>query len=136
MVITGSDKAFAAGADIGAMAGRNFMDGYQADHISRNRDRIRRCRKPIIAADTVLGETLAAAPTIADFSLQVVMLIKESVNRTCESGLHEGLSFERRGIHSDFALADQKEGMADFVEKRKPVFPDALKFVATHHQEP
>jgi enoyl-CoA hydratase len=207
MVITGSDKAFAAGADIGAMAGWNFMDVYKADYISRNWDRIGRCRKPIIAAvagfalgggcelammcdmiyaadtakfgqpeiklgilpgaggtqrlpravskakamdmcltarfidaqeaeraglvarviaaDKLLEETLAAAATIAGFSLPVVMMIKESVNRAFESSLHEGLLFERRTFHSAFALADQKEGMAAFVEKRKPVFRDA-----------
>ena len=111
MVITGSDKAFAAGADIGAMAGWNFMDVYKTDYISRNWDRIGRCRKPLIAA-------------VAGFSLPIVMMIKESVNRAFESGLHEGLLFERRTFHSAFALADQKEGMAAFVEKRKPVFRD------------
>jgi enoyl-CoA hydratase len=207
MVMTGSEKAFAAGADIGAMAGWNFMDVYKTDYISRNWDRIGRCRKPIIAAvagfalgggcelammcdmiyaadtakfgqpeiklgilpgaggtqrlpravskakamdmcltarfidaqeaeraglvarvipaDKLLEETLAAATTIAGFSLPVVMMIKESVNRAFESGLHEGLLFERRTFHSAFALADQKEGMAAFVEKRKPVFRDA-----------
>ena len=50
VVITGSEKAFAAGADIGAMAGWNFMDVYKTDYISHNWDRIARCRKPIIAA--------------------------------------------------------------------------------------
>ncbi|WP_424192870.1 enoyl-CoA hydratase [Ampullimonas aquatilis] len=49
-VITGSEKAFAAGADIAAMAGFSFVDCYQADYISRNWDSIRRIRKPIIAA--------------------------------------------------------------------------------------
>jgi len=204
MVLTGSDKAFAAGADIGAMAGWDFMDVYKANYISRNWDRIARCRKPviaavagfalgggcelammcdmiyaadtakfgqpeiklgilpgsggtqrlpravskakamdmcltarfidaqeaeraglvarIIAADKLLEETLAAAATIAGFSLPVVMMVKESVNRAYESGLQEGLLFERRTFHSAFALADQKEGMAAFVEKRKPVF--------------
>jgi phasin family protein len=80
----------------------------------------------VIAADKLLEETLAAAATIAGFSLPVVMMIKESVNRAYESGLHEGLLFERRTFHSAFALADQKEGMAAFVEKRKPVFRDTL----------
>ena len=204
MVITGSEKAFAAGADIGAMAGWDFMDVYKANYISRNWDRIARCRKPviaavagfalgggcelammcdmiyaadtarfgqpeiklgvipgaggtqrlpravgkakamdmcltarfidaqeaeraglvarIIAADKLLDETLAAAQTIAGYSLPVVMMIKESVNRAYESGLQEGLLFERRSFHSTFALADQKEGMAAFVEKRKPTF--------------
>ncbi|MCK9379940.1 MAG: enoyl-CoA hydratase [Sulfuritalea sp.] len=206
IVLTGSDKAFAAGADIGAMAGWDFMDVYKADYISRNWDRIARCRKPVIAAvagfalgggcelammcdmiyaadtakfgqpeiklgilpgsggtqrlpravgkakamdmcltarfidaqeaeraglvarivaaDKLLDETLAAAATIAGFSLPVVMMIKESVNRAYESGLQEGLLFERRTFHSAFALADQKEGMTAFVEKRKPLFRD------------
>ncbi len=204
IVITGSEKAFAAGADIGAMAGWNFIDVYKANYISRNWDRIARCRKPIIAAvagfalgggcelammcdmiyaadtakfgqpeiklgvipgaggtqrlpravskakamdmcltarfmdaqeaeraglvariiaaDKLLEETLAAAATIAGFSLPVAMMIKESVNRAYESGLQEGLLFERRSFHSTFALADQKEGMAAFMEKRKPLF--------------
>jgi len=204
IVITGSEKAFAAGADIGAMAGWNFMDVYKANYISRNWDRIVRCRKPIIAAvagfalgggcelammcdmiyaadtakfgqpeiklgilpgaggtqrlpravskakamdmcltarfidaqeaeraglvariiaaDKLLEETLAAAATIAGFSLPIVMMIKESVNRAYESSLQEGLLFERRTFHSAFALADQKEGMAAFVEKRKAEF--------------
>jgi enoyl-CoA hydratase len=207
IVITGSEKAFAAGADIGAMAGWDFMDVYKANYISRNWDRIPRCRKPIIAAvagfalgggcelammcdmiyaadtakfgqpeiklgilpgaggtqrlpravskakamdmcltarfidaqeaeraglvariipaDKLLEETLAAAAAIAGFSLPVVMMIKESVNRAYESSLQEGLLFERRTFHSAFALADQKEGMTAFVEKRKPVFRDA-----------
>ncbi len=207
IVITGSEKAFAAGADIGAMAGWNFMDVYKTNYISRNWDRIARCRKPIIAAvagfalgggcelammcdmiyaadtakfgqpeiklgilpgaggtqrlpravgkakamdmcltarfidaqeaeraglvariiaaDKLLEETLAAAATIAGFSSPVVMMIKESVNRAYESSLQEGLLFERRTFHAAFALADQKEGMAAFVEKRKPVFRDS-----------
>jgi len=207
MVITGSERAFAAGADIGAMAGWDFMDVYKANYISRNWDRIARCRKPIIAAvagfalgggcelammcdmiyaadtakfgqpeiklgilpgaggtqrlpravskakamdmcltarfidaqeaeraglvariiaaDKLLEETVAAAQTIAGFSLPVVMMIKESVNRAYESSLQEGLLFERRTFHSAFALADQKEGMTAFVEKRKPVFGDS-----------
>jgi enoyl-CoA hydratase len=206
IVITGSEKAFAAGADIGAMAGWDFMDVYKANYISRNWDRIIRCRKPIIAAvagfalgggcelammcdmiyaadtakfgqpeiklgvipgaggtqrlpravgkakamdmcltarfidaqeaeraglvariipaDKLLEETLAAAATIAGFSLPVVMMIKESVNRAYESSLQEGLLFERRSFHSTFALADQKEGMAAFLGKRKPDFGD------------
>ena len=204
IVITGSEKAFAAGADISAMAGWDFMDVYKTNYISRNWDPIARCRKPIIAAvagfalgggcelamicdmiyaadtarfgqpeiklgilpgaggtqrlpravgkakamdmcltarfidaqeaeraglvariipaDKLLEETLTAATIIAGFSAPVVMMIKESVNRAYESSLQEGLLFERRTFHSAFALADQKEGMAAFVEKRKPVF--------------
>ena len=204
IVITGSEKAFAAGADIGAMSSWNFLDVYKANYISRNWDRVARCRKPmiaavagfalgggcelammcdmifaadtakfgqpeiklgvlpgaggtqrlpraigkakamdmcltsrfmdaaeaersglvarVIAADKLLEEALAAAAVIAGFSLPVVMMIKESVNRAYESALQEGLLFERRTFHSAFALDDQKEGMAAFVEKRKPAF--------------
>jgi enoyl-CoA hydratase len=50
------------------------------------------------------------------------MMAKEAVNRAFETSLAEGLRFERRLIHSMFALEDQKEGMSAFVEKRKPVF--------------
>ncbi|MCV2218280.1 MULTISPECIES: enoyl-CoA hydratase [unclassified Thauera] len=204
IVITGSDKAFAAGADIGAMADYSYMDAYKGDYITRNWERVKTCRKPIIAAvagfalgggcelamtcdiiiaadsarfgqpevklgilpgaggtqrlpravgkakamdlcltarfmdaaeaekaglvsrvvpaDKLLEEALAAAETIAGFSLPVVMMIKESVNRAFESSLNEGLLFERRVFHSSFALNDQKEGMAAFVGKRKPSF--------------
>lgn len=204
MVITGSDKAFAAGADIGAMAQFSYMDAYKSEYITRNWERVKTCRKPVIAAvagyalgggcelammcdiiiaadtarfgqpevklgvlpgaggtqrlpravgkakamdmcltarmmdaaeaeraglvsrvvpaDTLLDEALIAASTIASYSLPVVMMIKESVSRAFESGLNEGLLFERRVFHSSFALEDQKEGMVAFVEKRKPTF--------------
>jgi enoyl-CoA hydratase len=204
IVLSGSEKAFAAGADIAAMKDFSFMDAYQGDYISRNWDRIPRCRKPliaavagfalgggcelammcdiiyaadtakfgqpevklgvlpgaggtqrlpramgkakamdlcltarfidaaeaercglvarVIAADKLLEETMAAAQTIASYSLPVVMMIKESINRAYESPLHEGLLFERRNFHASFGLADQKEGMAAFLEKRAAQF--------------
>jgi enoyl-CoA hydratase len=50
IVLTGSEKAFAAGADIGAMAGFSFMDAYKGDYITRNWEQIRSVRKPVIAA--------------------------------------------------------------------------------------
>jgi enoyl-CoA hydratase len=50
MVITGSEKAFAAGADIGAMASYSFADVYKGDYITRNWETIRTIRKPVIAA--------------------------------------------------------------------------------------
>jgi enoyl-CoA hydratase len=50
MVITGSEKAFAAGADIGAMASFSFADAYKGDFITRNWETIRSIRKPVIAA--------------------------------------------------------------------------------------
>jgi len=203
-VITGSDKAFAAGADIGAMKDWSYMDVYKSGYISRNWERIRSVRKPVIAAvagyalgggcelsmmcdftiaadtakfgqpeiklgiipgaggtqrlpravgkakamdlvltarmmdaaeaeraglvsrvvpaDKLLDEALAAASQICEYSLPVVMAAKESVNRAYESTLNEGILFERRAFHSLFATEDQKEGMAAFVEKRKPKF--------------
>ena len=65
---------------------------------------------------------MAIAEKIAGYSLPVVMMAKESVNRAYEGALTEGILFERRLFHSMFALEDQKEGMAAFVEKRKPAF--------------
>ncbi|POR45419.1 short chain enoyl-CoA hydratase [Paraburkholderia eburnea] len=204
IVITGSEKAFAAGADIGMMASYSFMDVYKGDYITRNWETIRSIRKPIIAAvagfalgggcelammcdmifaaDTakfgqpeiklgvipgaggtqrlpravskakamdlcltarmmdaaeaeraglvsrvipaadLLGEAIAAATTISEYSLPAVMMAKEAVNRAYETTLAEGVHFERRMFHSLFATEDQKEGMAAFVEKRKPAF--------------
>ena len=204
IVLTGSDKAFAAGADIGAMSSWSYMDVYKSEYITRNWEQIRKVRKPviaavagyalgggcelammcdiIIAADTakfgqpeiklgiipgaggtqrlpravgkakamdlvltarmmdaaeaeraglvsrvvpgekLMDEALAAAATIAGFSLPSVMAAKESVNRAHESSLNEGMLFERRMFHSLFATEDQKEGMNAFVEKRKAVF--------------
>jgi len=204
IVITGSEKAFAAGADIGMMASYTFMDVYKGDYITRNWETIRSIRKPIIAAvagfalgggcelammcdiilaaDTakfgqpeiklgvipgaggtqrlpravskakamdlcltarmmdaaeaeraglvsrvipaadMLNEAIAAATTISEFSLPAVMMAKESVNRAYETTLAEGVHFERRMFHSLFATEDQKEGMAAFMEKRKPAF--------------
>ena len=204
IVITGSAKAFAAGADIGAMKDWSFFDVYSTNYISRNWDAIKTIRKPIIAAtagyvlgggcelamtcdmifaadtakfgqpevklgvipgaggtqrlpravgkakamdlcltgrmidaaeaersglvarvvpaEQLLDEAMTAAATIASYSLPVVLMIKETLNRAYESSLSEGLLFERRAFHSTFALADQKEGMAAFVDKRKPEF--------------
>jgi enoyl-CoA hydratase len=204
MIITGSDKAFAAGADIGAMKDWSYMDVYKSEYITRNWERIRSVRKPVIAAvagfalgggcelsmmcdftiaaenakfgqpeiklgiipgaggtqrlpravskakamdlvltarmmdaaeaeraglvsrvvpaDKLLDEALAAANQICEYSLPSVMAAKESVNRAYESTLSEGILFERRMFHSLFATEDQKEGMAAFVEKRKPKF--------------
>ncbi|MEJ7930460.1 enoyl-CoA hydratase [Ramlibacter sp. AN1015] len=50
IVITGGDKAFAAGADISAMAHWSYMDVYRSDFITRNWETIRKVRKPVIAA--------------------------------------------------------------------------------------
>jgi len=204
IVLTGSEKAFAAGADIKEMAGKSYMDVYGADFITVGWERVAQCRKPIVAAvagyalgggcelammcDFILAadtarfgqpeitigtipgaggtqrlarfigkskamemcltgrmmdaeeaercglvsrvvpaaelveEAVKTAAKIARLSLPVAMMAKESVNRAFETTLSEGIRFERRLFHSTFATEDQKEGMAAFVEKRKPTF--------------
>ncbi len=204
IVIAGGDKAFAAGADIGAMKDRGYRDVYMGEFVTRNWERMKSVRKPVIAAvagyalgggcelammcdiviaaegarfgqpeiklgiipgaggtqrlpravgkakamdlvltgrmmdaaeaeraglvsrvvpaDKLIEEAFAAAAQIAEFSLPSVMMAKESVNRAFESPLAEGMLFERRLFHALFATEDQKEGMAAFVEKRKPKF--------------
>jgi enoyl-CoA hydratase len=203
IVITGSDKAFAAGADIKEMAGKSYMDALYADHAG-DWDHAARARKPVIAAvagyalgggcelamqcdfiiaadnakfgqpeiklgvipgiggtqrltravgkakamdliltgrmmdaaeaeraglvsrvvptETLLDEAMKAAEAVASMSLPSAIMAKEAVNRAYETTLAEGLRFERRGFHSMFATADQKEGMRAFAEKRKPEF--------------
>lgn len=201
MLITGSDKAFAAGADIKEMVDKPFIEAYLGDFVS-DWDAAAKARKPIvaavagfalgggcelamqcdivIAADTakfgqpeiklgvipgiggtqrlthaigkakamdliltgrmmdaaeaeksglvarvvpassLLEEAMKVADTIANMSLPSVMSGKEAVNQAFESGLSEGIAFERRIFHSLFATEDQKEGMKAFVEKRPP----------------
>lgn len=79
----------------------------------------------VVAADKLLDDAIATAQTIAAMSMPVTMLVKEAVNATQDMSLTDGLRFEKRVFHSVFGLADQKEGMAAFVEKRKPNFKNA-----------
>ena len=204
IVITGSDKAFAAGADIKEMASKSYAEVYGEDFITRNWEAVTRCRKPVIAAvagfalgggcelammcdfiiaadnakfgqpeinlgvspgaggtqrltrfigkakamDMILtgrmmdateaercalvsrvvplaeliDTAMTAAKKIAGLSPNAVKLTKEMVNAAYETPLSQGVMLERRLFHSLFAFDDQKEGMAAFVEKRKPVF--------------
>jgi enoyl-CoA hydratase/carnithine racemase len=206
IVVTGSERAFAAGADIKEMAPRSYMDMYKANFFADANDRISAIRKPIIAAvagyalgggcelamlcdfiiaaDTakfgqpeinlgvmpgiggtqrltryvgkskamemcltgrnmdaaeaeraglvsrvvpaaeLMSEALKAARAIAERSVPISMMTKETVNRAYETTLSEGVRFERRVFHSMFATDDQKEGMAAFSEKRKAAFKD------------
>lgn len=205
IVITGSDKAFAAGADIKEMQSRSYMDVYMGNFISQW-ERITRVRKPVIAAvagfalgggcelammcdfivaadtakfgqpeinlgvmpgaggtqrltrfvgkskamdmcltgrmmdaaeaeraglvsrvvaaDQLLDEAMKAAEAVAAKSMPIAMMTKETVNRSYETTLSEGILFERRVFHSMFATEDQKEGMAAFADKRKADFKD------------
>lgn len=203
VVLTGSEKAFAAGADIKEMQPLDFARAYLTDFITPW-DRVARNRKPVIAAvagyalgggcelammcdfiiaadnarfgqpeitlgvvpgaggtqrltrfvgkskamemcltgrmmdaeeaeraglvsrivplDDLMEEVMKVAEKIADFSLLVTMMVKESVNRAYETTLAEGIRFERRMFHASFATEDQSEGMGAFVEKRSPQF--------------
>ena len=76
----------------------------------------------VVPAASLMDEAIKVAETIASMSLPALMIAKESVNRAFESSLAEGIRFERRVFHSLFATADQKEGMAAFVEKRPARF--------------
>ncbi len=203
IVITGSEKAFAVGADIKEMASKSFMEAYLGDFLA-SWDKVANQRKPVIAAvagfalgggcelalmcdfiiaaetakfgqpeiqlgvmpgaggtqrlaraigkskamdmvlsarmmdaaeaersglvsrvvpaEKLLDEALGAAKKIAAFSQPIAMMAKESVNRAFETTLAEGIRFERRLFHAMFAMEDQKEGMAAFIDKRKPSF--------------
>jgi enoyl-CoA hydratase len=204
VVITGNEKAFAAGADIAAMADWDYATVYNDNYITKHWEAARAMRKPLIAAvsgyalgggcefammcdfiiaadtakfgqpeitigtipglggtqrlpraigkakamelcltgrfmsaqeaeaaglvarvvpaDKLMEDVLATAGKIASMSLPAVMKVKESINAAYETTLTQGLLFERREFHSTFALADQKEGMRAFVDKRKPAF--------------
>lgn len=91
-----------------------FMDAQEAE----NAGLVAR----IFPVATHYDESLTIVKKMAEHSLPALMMVKESVNRAFESGLSDGLWFERRLFHSSFALEDQKEGMRAFVEKRKAQF--------------
>ncbi len=203
IVVTGSEKAFAAGADIKEMQPKSFIDMFGSDFTAIGGDRVARCRKPTIAAvsgyalgggcelammcdiiiasetakfgqpeitlgtipgiggtqrltraigkskamdlcltgrmmdvdeaeraglvsrivpvDKLIDEALAMAEKIAAMSQPAAAMAKSAINRAFETPLTEGLQVERDLFHSSFALEDRSEGMAAFVEKRKPV---------------
>ena len=76
----------------------------------------------VYPAAELMAETLAAAATIAGYGRLATMAAKEAVNRAEEVGLTEGVRFERRLFHGLFGSADQKEGMAAFIDKRPAAF--------------
>ena len=93
-----------------------FMDAVEAERaglVSR-----------IVPASRLVPEAMAAARTIAEKPGLAAMAAKEAVNRAYETTLREGIAFERRLFNALFATADQKEGMAAFLEKRSPDFGD------------
>ncbi len=76
----------------------------------------------VVPADSLLDEAIAAASKIAGHSPLAVAMNKELVEAAYETTLTTGVALERRLFHSLFAFEDQKEGMAAFIEKRKPDF--------------
>jgi enoyl-CoA hydratase len=76
----------------------------------------------VVPADDLLDEASTLAETIASKSLPVVYALKDALKASQNSGLAEGLRFEKQAFASLFSLNDQKEGMAAFVEKRPPNF--------------
>ena len=93
-----------------------FMDAAEAERcglVSR-----------VFPAKSLVEEALKIAGKVAEKSMLTAMVVKEAVNRAQETTLAEGLLFERRMFHATFATADQKEGMAAFLEKRQPQFRD------------
>ena len=76
----------------------------------------------IVPAADLVEDALKTANQIASLGRTSVLMTKEAINRAFETSLSEGLLVERRLFQSLFATADQKEGMAAFVEKRAPHF--------------
>ena len=76
----------------------------------------------IVPLDQLMTEAMKAAQAIASMSLPIAMMTKESVHRSYETTLAEGIRFERRGFQAMFATQDQKEGMSAFIDKRTPDF--------------
>ncbi|MDQ1229467.1 enoyl-CoA hydratase/carnithine racemase [Sphingomonas sp. SORGH_AS 879] len=74
----------------------------------------------IVPAADLVEEALKTAATIAGLAPIAVRANKEMVNAAFDMGLAQGVQFERRLFHGLFGSADQKEGMAAFVEKRSP----------------
>lgn len=76
----------------------------------------------VVAADALIEEAMTAARKIAALSPLAVMMNKELVDAAYDTTLTQGVKLERRLFHSLFAFDDQKEGMAAFIDKRKPDF--------------
>lgn len=77
-----------------------------------------------VTSENVVEDAIRAGEKIAGFSALAVRMGKEMIDRAYESTLAEGVLTERRGFQALFASEDQKEGMAAFIEKRKPDFKD------------
>jgi len=76
----------------------------------------------VVPTATYLDEAIKLAGEIAKRAPLAVQIAKNAINKAEELALTEGIDYERRSFYLLFASADQKEGMAAFVEKRKPTF--------------
>jgi enoyl-CoA hydratase len=76
----------------------------------------------VTATGELLEQALAVAQQIAGFARTATLAAREAVSRAEESGMREGILFERRVFHGLFATPDQKEGMQAFLQKRPPRF--------------
>jgi enoyl-CoA hydratase/carnithine racemase len=76
----------------------------------------------VFPADQLVPEALKVAQRLSNLSPVALAMAKQAVNRAFETTLHEGVLYERSTFLSLFGTEDQKEGMAAFVEKRKPAF--------------
>lgn len=73
----------------------------------------------VYATEHLVEEALKMGRKISAQSRPIVIMAKDVVNQAFETGLQDGLKFERRVFHSTFATNDRREGMAAFAEKRK-----------------
>jgi enoyl-CoA hydratase len=78
----------------------------------------------LIKGEDFITQAIAAAQEIARHSIASLIMTKDAVNQAFEMDLEEGLRYERLLFRSSFALADRKEGMEAFVEKRPANFKD------------
>lgn len=76
----------------------------------------------VVKHEELIPTAMKVAETIASYSTVATIIAKDTVNKSQESSLTEGLAYELRSFHAIFATKDQKEGMNAFAEKRAPVF--------------
>jgi enoyl-CoA hydratase len=91
-----------------------LIDAHEADRIG--------LVSRVVPADRLAAEVDEIAEQIADYGKLAVTAARDCVDRALETGLTDGIRYERRVFHALFATDDQKEGMRAFKEKRKAVF--------------
>ena len=79
----------------------------------------------VIPSENFLDQVLEIAKEISEKSLPALIMAKDAINASYETSLTQGIIYERRLFRSSFSLADQKEGMQAFIEKRKAKFKNS-----------